>query len=317
MGCSRANCFVPDTNCDLGHLNPAKCPAWTQRTAPVEGETEVGDDLLLPWSGSALGLSDLAFVSGRARPIVVGVAGAENAGKTTLLAAWYLLLGRGAAALQSQRFAGSYSLDGWEAVAGSLRWSFPGQVTFPAHTTSRSGRAPGLLHLAFSDHGRITDYLMTDAPGAWFQKWAMNRDAADAEGARWVGARADILVLVADREALSGEAMGAARSFLQFLATRMAVERAGRPVALVWTKSDVTIAPEMEASVRNAVFSVMPDAAEFATSIVSQGEDVDGVGAGLLDLLSWILSYRRPRAILAPPASQGDDPLFLFGRQSR
>ena len=42
-----------------------------------------------------MGLVDLGFVTGRGKPIVVGIVGSQNAGKTTLLAAWYLLLGRG------------------------------------------------------------------------------------------------------------------------------------------------------------------------------------------------------------------------------
>lgn len=314
MACSRTTCFVPDTTCDLGNPDPARCPAWLSGAAPAASDLDLGDDLLLPWSGSAMGWADLAFISGRTRPIVVGVAGAENAGKTTLLAAWYLLLGRGGAALGGRRFAGSYSLEGWEAVAGFLRWTFPGLLTFPPHTTSRSGRAPGLLHLSFSEEGRITDYLMTDAPGEWFKDWAINRDAPTAEGARWMGDRADILLLVADREALSGERMGAARGALQLLAQRVAAERRGRPVALVWTKSDVAISPEMEAAVREAVFKAMPDAAEFSTSIVSQRKD-EHTGDGLVGILAWILNYRRPSAVLPSPAAKGDDLLFLFGRR--
>ena len=171
---------------------------------------------------------------------MVGIAGPQNAGKTTLLGAWYLLIGRGALTDSERQFAGSYSLAGWEAVAGSLRWA-PGQApTFPPHTTSRSGRAPGLLHLAFreDDSFRPNDLLFTDAPGEWFQKWALDRDSAEAAGARWVADLADILLLVADREGLAGESMGAARNSIQLLARRMAAERRGRPIALVWTKSD-------------------------------------------------------------------------------
>lgn len=319
QSCARPNCFVPDTSCDLGFLDRAKCPAWTHTPAVGDAQAEPGDDLLLPWSGSAMGLADLAFISGRSRPVVVGIAGPENAGKTTLLAAWYLLLGRGAAGQEGRRFAGSYTLGGWEAVAGSLRWSFGVPPTFPPHTTSRTGRAPGLLHLAFAETAipRTTDILMADAPGEWFQKWAINRDASEAEGARWISDHADILLIVADREALSGESMGAARSALQFLAKRIGAEYRGRPVALVWTKSDVIVAPEMEAAVRAAVFNSIPDAAEFSTSIVSMGGESDGVGTGLVEVLSWILNLRRSSVILPSPAAAGGDPLFLFGGKAR
>ncbi|WP_262403652.1 TRAFAC clade GTPase domain-containing protein [Actinomadura sp. CNU-125] len=245
--------------------------------------------------------------------MVVGIIGPENAGKTTLLGAWYLLLGRGASRLLDRRFAGSFSLEGWEAVAGSLRWS-PGQPPgFPPHTTSRSGRAPGLLHLSFRDpaHERFTDYLFTDAPGEWFQRWAMNSEAPEAEGARWIAEHADVLLLIADRDALAGEHRGAARGALQRLGRRMAAERRGRPVALVWTKSDVEIASEMEDSIRRSVLDLIPDAVEFSVSVVSKV--ASGAGSDWSDLMNWILTSRRPTGELPPPAAFSEDPLFLYG----
>jgi hypothetical protein len=153
--CSRSTCFVPETVCDLGFLDRSKCPAWQGQIAPTSDNTGGADEVLLPWSGSALGLVDLGFVAGRAKPIVVGIAGAQSAGKTTLLAAWYLLLGRGLVNDGVRRFAGSYSLAGWEAVASALRWG-PGQPPrFPPHTTSRGGRAPGANPIV-SNHWAIS-----------------------------------------------------------------------------------------------------------------------------------------------------------------
>ncbi len=243
MTCSRPTCFAPETTCDLGFLDRSKCLAWKGHTQVSGGQNEVAsDELLLPWSGSALGLADLGFVAGRRKPLVVGIAGPQNAGKTTLLASWYLLVGRGLVGEEKRRFAGSYSLAGWEAVANALRWAPGQQPSFPPHTTSRGGRAPGLLHLAFRDaEGQARDYLFTDAPGEWFHRWAVNRESLDGEGARWVSEHADVFLLIADREALSGPSKGSARGSLQLLAQRLAAERAVRKVALVWTKSDVSL----------------------------------------------------------------------------
>ncbi|NNN33178.1 hypothetical protein HLK59_23025 [Streptomyces sp. S3(2020)] len=231
-----------------------------------------------------------------------------------MLGAWYLLLGRGAAELRAGQFAGSFSLAGWEAVAESLRWA-PGQAPgFPPHTASRSGRAPGLLHLSFrAGQKQPVDYLFTDAPGEWFQKWAINKDGSEAAGARWIAEHADVFLLVADREALSGASMGSARSALQLLAARVADERQSRPVALVWTKSDVSIAPAMEESVRQSVFGPMPEAEEFSVSVTPgdagerQADDV------LTRLLDWALTSRRPHAALPSVPSGSDDPLFMYG----
>ncbi|MGH8493116.1 MAG: TRAFAC clade GTPase domain-containing protein [Moraxellaceae bacterium] len=292
----------------------SQCSKWkgiAHDTALPDG---TADDILLPWTGGALGLSDLNFITGRAKPIIVGIAGPESAGKTTLLAAWYLLLGRSLLTDNAWRFGGSFSLGGWEAVAAALRWS-PGQMpSFPAHTTSRGARAPGLLHLAFR---RMDDYLrdllFADAPGEWFQRWSVDANAEDAEGARWIAQHADVLLLVADRQALSGSRLGSARNAFQLLATRIAAERRGRPVALVWTKADVGVAPEMEGRIRQAVISAIPDAAEFSVSILSA--DGGDVGAGFQELFHWVLGTHRPGTQLPLAAPSGHDPLFVFGRR--
>jgi len=315
MTCSRPTCFAPETTCDLGLLDRSKCPAWKGRDEVSGGQGEAAsDELLLPWSGSALGLADLGFIAGRRKPLVVGIAGPQNAGKTTLLAAWYLLVGRGLAGTEKRRFAGSYSLAGWEAVASALRWTPGQQPSFPPHTSSRGGRAPGLLHLAFRDaDGQARDYLFTDAPGEWFQKWAVNRDTLEGEGARWVAEHADVFLLIADREALSGPNMGSARGSLQLLARRLASERAARKVALVWTKSDVSVTPETETAVREVVLGLMPDAVEFSVSIVPSVEGEPDRGLGLIELLDWTLDVRCERLSLPPVIATSADPLFMFG----
>src|SRR5690242_4491876 len=134
--CRKPNCFMPNAPCDLGYLEPAKCPEWTGSGKANGVDAGPFDKIMLPWSGSAMGLVDLGFVSGRGKPIVIGVAGPENAGKTTLLACWYLLLGRGLLEHIDHFFAGSYTLEGWESVAGALRWDPGRSASFPPHTSS-------------------------------------------------------------------------------------------------------------------------------------------------------------------------------------
>ena len=315
--CFREDCFAPDSTCALGNPDPQKCPAWKGEAAPNVNPEPGGDHLVMPWSGSALGLVDIGFVAGRSKPVVVGIAGPQNAGKTTLLAAWYLLLGRGLVPGDKRRFAGSYTLSGWEAVANSLRWS-PGQPPgFPPHTTSRAGRMPGLLHLAFRDcAARLRSYLFADAPGEWFQSWAVHRDGPEGGGARWVSEYADVLLLVADCEALSGPTLGTARGAFQMLARRVSAERRGRPVGLVWTKADKPVSAEMERSIRAAVFPLMPDALEFRVSIVAEASSGSETGHGLLELLDWTLDAQRLRPSLPDHQAGGTDPLFLFGART-
>jgi Double-GTPase 2 len=312
--CSRATCWAPDTGCDLGFLDRSKCPSWTGKHLPDSESSVNTDDVLMPWSGRTLGLNDLGFVAGRVKPFVVGVVGPQSAGKTTLLAAWYLLLARGLASRVNHRFIGSFSFEGWEAVAGVMRWRPGAPPHFPAHTSSREGRVPGLLHLDLrKDGGAIKSYLLADAPGEWFKKWSIQSDATESAGAAWISQHSDVFLLIADREALSGEHKGTARGSLQLIARRLSAERNDRPVALVWTKADISVSPEMETAVRDAVVSQMPDAVEFSVSVVTSGPESEGVGTGLLDLLQWVLECQRRKAILPNIAAESYDPLFLFG----
>ena len=313
LECPRETCW-PDAGCDLGYLDLSKCPALKAKSAGKQDDRTQSKVVSMPWSGNVLGLMDLGFVAGRNKPIVVAVVGPHNAGKTTLLGAWYLLLGRGCQPDDRLRFSGSCSLTGWETVASPLRWE-PGPLppAFPPHTSNTSARVPGLLHLAFKQHhDRRRDYVMTDAPGEWFRKWAVNQETPDAEGARWVAEHADAFVLVADREAMVGPEMGAARTGIQLLARRLADELQGRPVAFVWTKSDVQVPEEMEKAVRSAVFNVIPKAVEFSVSIMSLPDGSENA-QGLLKLLRWALNIRRPTVRLAKHAGGNTDPVFTFG----
>ena len=311
--CPRETCW-PDIGCSLGHLDLSKCPALKADRTEEKDEEAPTKAVAMPWSGSVLGLTDLGFVAGRNKPIVLAIVGPQKAGKTTLLGAWYLLLGKGSRPDDKLRFAGSCSLAGWEVVASSLRWE-PGSTppAFPPHTTSSNTRIPGLLHLTFRyEHDVRRDYVMTDAPGEWFRKWAVKREDPSAEGARWAAEHADAFLLVADHEALTGTEMGAARSGIQLLARRLAGELGGRPVALVWTKADVSIAKEMEEAVRSAVLRVIPEAVEFAVSIMPKPDGTENV-RGFLDLLGWALNVQRPTVRLPEPAAGNLDPVFKFG----
>ena len=310
--CPKTNCLYPAVTCSLGHSGGESCPEWKKIASPSEAEVLEGSELTFPWSGGALVLPDLGFLASRMKPLVIGVVGAESSGKSTLLAAWYVLLGQGAVKDQDRQFAGSFSLEGWEALANTLRWR-PGQgPTFPPHTSSRSGRAPGLLHLGFRQReGRVVDHLFTDTPGEWFRNWTIDRDSVNAEGARWIAEHADAFLLMADREALSGPSRGTARGEFQLLAHRLGAERRGRPVALVWTKADLEVQPAMENAVRDAVKKADLDATEFAVGILAKEPGTDVTGS-FLKLLAWTLDVRRDRRSLKAFETKVADPLFAF-----
>jgi hypothetical protein len=313
--CPHPNCFADDnTTCTLGHIRLDMCSEWKRVSKGGEAAPSSFDQMLLPWSGFAMGESDLNFISGKVKPITIGIVGPESAGKTTILGAFYLLLGQGSLTTYANSFSNSYTLAGWEAVATCLRWK-PGQPPrFPPHTPSGAARAPGMLHLGFRrENGALRDFLFADAPGEWFQKWAINEQAADAEGARWIARHADVTLLIADRQALAGTKMGAARNDFQLLAQRAVAGARGRRLALVWTKGDVEVAPAMEEQIRKAVASVSSNAPEFTVSVFPHGK-VEAVD-GFRELFDWILSTKRAAVDLRPTGVSGHDPLFRFGRR--
>lgn len=241
--CSRENCYAPDTACILGNVEGCEHFAAPLPGAATVSDQEVTRGQRLPWSGLALGLTDVFPVAALGRPHVVGVVGAAGSGKTTLLAAHWIAARRGLGTY-SRSFAGSYSLMGWHQIARHLQWQ-PVGSGFPPHTSSSDNRCPALLHVAYTNpddppDGRCRRHvLLTDAPGEWFSRWA--EEPALAEGAQWVADHADVFLLLADGDALRGTERGQARVNYQSLAIRLRTAAAGRPVIPVLTKADVGV----------------------------------------------------------------------------
>jgi hypothetical protein len=301
----------------MGEEQHSDCPIWNKGQsgpAPVDKADAVSFSTRLPWSGAALGTTDLAFVTGRGEPKLVAVIGQHNAGKTTLLGLFYREVGR-SGKIGPAHFAGSYSLEGWEAIAHALRWD--GNVPrFPPHTSSGAGRAPGLLHLAMrAGNEGLSDVLFADSPGEWFHRWAIEPEASDAEGARWLIERASALLVVADCEALAGEDRGQARSDTIQLIRRIATKRSGRPVALVWTKADIEVPSLIRAAVTDAAKLVMPDIVEFEASVITFERDGVPVVApdSVKAILNWTTAPLTHGFQLPVPPMLGADPFFSIG----
>lgn len=321
--CSQANCHAPEVTCTVGELDFERCEHWRSSngvsTPDASKPVPEAEGIRLPWTGNAFGSSDVSFVAGRSSARVVTVMGAESAGKTSMLAAWYLLIHRGHRPGQLA-CAGSYTLEGWENIAASLRWSTPRGPAFPAHTSSGTGRHPGLLHLAMKPPGgpRL-ELLFADAPGEWFTRWAINKEAADAQGAQWLSDTADVLLIAADSEALSGPQRGAARSRLLELLNRVGAERRGRDAALVWTKCDKEVPAAISTAVRAAAAKGLGPHEEFRVSLLPKSPSTDGEslgqGQGLMELFSWV-AVVPGRKFMYPEQGEPllEDPIMMFGR---
>jgi hypothetical protein len=290
----------------FGEASPQQCGHW-QNIGVAQDNTVVAkmeESARIPWTGNAMGAGDVGTLAGIARTRLVGVFGDSGSGKTSLLGAWYLLLGRGIGP-KDVSFAGSLTLEGWENIAGNLRWNPSHGPSFPPHTSSGSGRQPGLLHLDLKVHNARKDLLFADAPGEWFSRWSVRRDAEDAAGAAWLSGVADVLLVIADSHELAGPKLGTARTNLVALLRRVGAERRDRPVALVWTKSDIAVEVQMREAIKQAADLALGTYETFSVSMhAAVGQEPHNRGQGLLTLLDWVVSVRDgayPRKVLPHP----------------
>lgn len=312
--CSHPHCHVPSGMCAYGEQDyRATCKFFGKNGAASAGTAAPEPVTEFPWTGSVFGLDDLEWLAARSRPLVLAPVGPHNAGKTTFLAATYLGLCHGAR-VEQHRFAGSFTFGGWENLAGYMRYAPEGiGPQFPPHTANTAQRVPGLLHVALRrTDGRLVDALLADAPGEWFNKWATNVAHEDAEGARWTAEHADGFLFFVDSEELAGANRGAARDDLFKLAQRLAEHRDGRPVAVVWSKADVTVRPAIREQVEARLKQLFPDACAFPVTVRQPGPASDAARQ-YLDVVSWLLNYRSERLPFASlPVRRADNPFLAY-----
>lgn len=328
-----------EIGCNRGYEFLEECPNWkggqTQRggdeignpdqlAVQEDAKNELHDgerQLHLPWTGNSLGTLDLELVTACNRTALVGVVGPYNSGKTSLLTLIYLLIQHGEQSSMA-RFAGSCSLIGWENLAANFRWR-PGEggPKFPPHTSRMAGRRPGLLHLAFRSPENLRhDFLLTDPPGEWFSVWAQKESAEGAEGARWVHRQADRFMFLVDREALASKERGKERDTLRDLARRLSTGLNGRPVAVVWTKSDVPILATIEQDLRACFATEFPNHSEFQVRVRFGDETRAEVEEPCLRLMEWAFAppiRSQTKALSLPIYDKSDLFLAFRGHGSR
>jgi hypothetical protein len=293
----------------MGNRSHLDCAEWKKVTINEKQSEETPGQpaVRVPWSGSALGLSDLISLTPRGRHILIGVLGAHDSGKTTLLIGSYLQLLQGRS-FGDATFAGSRTLGALESLAAWVRFQDAAiKPTFPPHTPRGTGRVPGLLHFSLRNRAdEFRDILLTDAPGEWFSRWSVKDDAQEAEGAQWIADNADAFLVAADCVRLSGEDRGAARKDLRQLIERLGNHAGNRPVILVWTKSDCTVNERMRTTIQDALRQNLPHAIELTTTIA----DSDSFAAVVEQIIQASWNAPVASAIQEPVASF--DPFHTF-----
>lgn len=311
--CNKSYCYVAQgVECDDG-LVTINCPHFQPTDDAPAKDKATGDEALFFWTGEALGLRDLTRIAARNRVLTLALLGPSDAGKTSFLTTLYftLLSGKSPA---GRSFSGSFTLGRWEALAIRMRWSGTQEPGFPDHTPRGAARAPGLLHLAFRDEGGLlTDVLLADAPGEWFERWAVNRNDPAAEGARWLEEHADAALVFLDSEGLSNlESRGQARTQTIQLLTRVTSAYEGRPWRALWAKHD-----RFEA---NPVTQVIDD----YLVTVGHADTLEAVSAnattdsrGVMEALEWLIGQAHEGCQLTlstTPVTSADGFLTFRGR---
>ena len=287
--CKREHCFAPEDRCLMGQDDPHDCTNFQTQALRSSDAVVPPTASSLPWSGNAFGVADLSYVASLTRPKVIGVIGPHSAGKTTLLATIYLLLQHGVRP-GTASLARSYTLGGWEATAAGLRFNGQQAPSFPAHTSMREARMPGLLHLGFreAETASTVDLAITDAPGEWFRRWAIDEDAADVAGARWVADKSDAFIMTLDSAALAGTNSGTVLSAYQQLLERLKKHLRKRPLHIVWTKSDLPVPADARQRLEDRIGAIFPEA--HTTSVSVKTLDIDlSARSQYISLLSWML----------------------------
>jgi Double-GTPase 2 len=313
--CSHPHCHVPTGVCAHGEENYLSDCKYYCKDIPAENPPpKIESATEFPWTGSTLGLDDLEWLAARGRPSVFALVGAQNAGKTTFLATIYIGLSRGMPLL-AHKFGSAFTLGGWESLAAYMRYRPEGLgPQFPPHTANTGQRVPGLLHFALRGaDGALMDALFTDAPGEWFDKWAVNETQEGAAGARWIAKHAEAFLLFVDSEELAGERRGEARDELFKLGHRLAQHLDRRPIAIVWSKSDIDVRPTFRKQLDERFRLLFPAAPAFSVSVRKKREHHGDAASEYLAVVSWLLAQEtNPATLTGLPTWRPEDPFFSF-----
>lgn len=194
--CSNPNCAAP-INCHEGKDKHTECEFWIRSnskqliTKATQKKEKKSD---LPWTGEALSTEELAKVTFRNPPVIIGVIGKADAGKTTYLAMLFTLLLRGGK-LKDFDFCGTKTIKTWDKLYQKLKIQKE-SVAFPEPTPAQYIR---LLHLALRNKSKkLKDVFLSDASGEVFSIWSQNKADKNAENARWIYKHSNAFILFID-----------------------------------------------------------------------------------------------------------------------
>lgn len=243
--CTNERCTAPRGLC-IKHLDHEhqNCEHYSITSTPDSNAIEVSKNKnrkaalqgSLPWTGEPFQPEDIPIVSSRSSPVIIGMIGTPDAGKTSYLGMLYTLLFNGRK-FDNWNFAGSKTIGAWETLAQYMKIRKDGAIGFPPPTPSNRDFYK-LYHLALKNmEGVFQDVLFADSSGEVFTKWAIDVHDPAAENAKWIYENSSAFVLFVDVVALIEE-RGAAKQEIGQIAEQVSRNLSGRPLTIAWSKSD-------------------------------------------------------------------------------
>lgn len=287
--CSNSDCAAP-ISCHEGKEKHTECEFWMKSNAPQSKTTsapkkEKKSDL--PWTGDALTIDELPKVTYRNTPLIIGIIGKADAGKTTYLAMLFTLLLRGIK-LKEFDFCGTKTINAWDELYQKLRVQQEG-VIFPDPTPAQYIR---LLHLALRNQKKkLKDILISDASGEVFSIWSKNRNDENAENARWIYEHSDAFILFIDCDDLINR-KALAKTDIVDMAQMLKHDIRNRPVIAVWSKSDKKeeVHPVIREKLQGELKELFENYKEIDISNFSSDDPDVLVHKNNIAVLDWLLS---------------------------
>ncbi|WP_100278435.1 TRAFAC clade GTPase domain-containing protein [Mariprofundus aestuarium] len=270
----------------------------------------------LPWTGEPFQPADIAIVSQRSTPLIIGMVGSPDAGKTSYLGMLYTLLFNGIK-LERWSFAGSCTLAAWETLAQCLQIKPGGLVKFAPPTPSNPDYY-SLFHLSLKKGKLFRDVLFADSSGEVFNLWSENTQDSNAGNARWIYEKSSAFVFMVDCVALI-EKRGAAKSEIIQMAEQLAANLKGRPVAVVWSKADriYEVRENIKSALDEDLTLIFGNSKVFEVSNFSKSDPDTLCHKNNLEVTEYLLEeLNKPRAINLIPQIESSGDLFFNYRGS-
>ncbi len=315
--CSKPDCPAPKGLC-LEHASPdfQKCDNWlgNKTKQPVEKQEAANKKgHPLPWTGEPFEPTDIEIVSQRSAPLIIGMVGGADAGKTSYLGMLYTLLFNGRK-FEYWSFAGSYTLAAWETLAQYLKIRPNGKVEFPPPTPSNPDFY-SLYHVGLKRGELFRDVLFADSSGEVFKLWSENIHDPNAENARWIYEKSSAFIFMVDSVALK-DRRGAAKTEIVQMAEQMAANLEGRPVAVVWSKADEigNVRDTIKNALEEDLVQAFGDSQVFRVSNFSESDADTLCHKNNLAVIEYLLEkLNEPKIIkLIPQVSVSPDMFFNY-----